>query len=97
MTNVVVALSRREWTSASHVAMYSWRTFATLLDRHDWRLQEVIFYYRGRRAGPEARLRPVLAAAFNAYERAVRPLLRFCPTIADGLIVVAERHRQDGT
>jgi SAM-dependent methyltransferase len=91
LTNVLVGLSRREWSSPHHVALYSWRTIATLLERHDWHLHDLLFYYRGKRAGPEAGSRPALALAFNSYERAVRPLLRFFPTIADGLIVVAGR------
>ena len=91
LTNVLVGLSRREWTSPHHVAMYSWRTLATLLERHDWRVQELAFYYRGKRAGPEAVSRPGLAVGFNVYERAIRPVLRIFPTVADGLIVVAER------
>jgi hypothetical protein len=91
LTNVLVALGLREWSSPHHVAMYSWRTLATMLERHGWRLQDVLFYYRGKRAGPEAAARPCLAAAFNSYERAIRPVLRFFPTIADGLIVVAGR------
>lgn len=93
LTNVLVALSRREWTSPHHVTMYSWRTLATLLDRHGWNLQEVLFYYRGRRSGPEAAARRGLAAVFNSYERAIRPLLRVVPTVADGLIVVAGSRR----
>jgi SAM-dependent methyltransferase len=97
LTNVLVALSRREWSSPYHVAMYSWRTIATLFERHDWRLQELLFYYRGKRTGPEAASRPGLATAFNAYERALRPVLRWFPTVADGLIVVAGRTgRTDG-
>jgi SAM-dependent methyltransferase len=89
LTSVLVALSRREWTSPHHVTMYSWRTLATLLDRHGWKLHELLFYYRGKRAGPEAAARPGLAGAFNLYERGIRPLLRAFPTVADGLIIVA--------
>jgi hypothetical protein len=91
LTSVLVALGLREWTSPHHVVMYSWRTLATLLERHGWQMRELLFYYRGRRAGPEAISRPRLAAAFNSYERTLRPILRLVPTIADGLIVVAER------
>jgi SAM-dependent methyltransferase len=89
LTNVLVALSRREWTSPHHVTMYSWRTIATLLTRHNWRMHDLLFYYRGKRTGPEAISRPRLATAFNSYERAVRPFLRLFPTVADGLIVTA--------
>lgn len=91
LTNVLVALGLREWSSPHHVAMYSWRTIATLLERHGWRVQQFVFYYRGRRTGPEAASRSGLAAVFNSYERAIRPFLRLAPTVADGLIVVAER------
>ena len=91
LTNVLVALGLREWSSPHHVAMYSWRTLATLLERHGWQVNELLFYYRGQRAGLEARSRPRLAAAFNSYERVVRPVLRLAPTIADGLIVAAGR------
>lgn len=89
LTNVLVAFSRREWSSPHHVAMYSWRTLGTLLERHAWRPKDLLFYYRGKRAGPEAGSRPGLAAAFNSYERAVRPVLRVFPNVADGLILVA--------
>jgi SAM-dependent methyltransferase len=91
LTNMLVAFSLREWSSPHHVTMYSWRTLATLLDRHAWQLEDLLFYYRGKRTGPEAAARPRLAAAFNSYERAIRPLLRLFPTVADGLIVVAKR------
>jgi SAM-dependent methyltransferase len=91
LTNFLVALGRREWSSPHHVSMYSWRTISTLLERHDWHLREVLFYYRGKRLGPEAMSRPVLASVFNSYERGVRPLLRVVPTVADGLIVVVGR------
>jgi SAM-dependent methyltransferase len=91
LTNVLVGLGLREWSSPHHVAMYSWRTLATLLERHAWRLQDVLFYYRGKRSGPEAAARPGLAGVFNTYERAIRPVLRVFPTVADGLIVVAGR------
>jgi hypothetical protein len=80
--------------SPYHVCMYSWRTIATLLERHDWRMRELLYYYRGKRVGPEAGSHPGLAVAFNTYERAVRPVLRMVPTIADGLIVVADRPGQ---
>jgi hypothetical protein len=93
LTNVVVGLSRREWTSPQHVTMYSWRTIATLLSRHGWRLSELLFYFRGRREGPEAVSRPGLATVFNVYERASRPFLRWAPTVADGLIAVARPAR----
>jgi SAM-dependent methyltransferase len=93
LTNVLVALSRQEWSSPHHVAIYSWRTIATLLERHAWHLHDLLFYYRGKRAGPEAVSRPRLAAAFNSYERALRPALRVFPTVADGLIVVAGQAR----
>lgn len=96
LTNVLVALGMREWSSPHHVAMYSWRTIATLLDRHGWRLSDLLFYYRGKRTGPEAAARRGLAAAFNSYERAIRPLLRVFPTVADGLIVVAEQAGNPG-
>jgi hypothetical protein len=89
LTNVLVGLSRREWSSPHHVAYYSWRTLATLLERHGWSMEDVLFYYRGTRSGPEAASRPFLAAAFNAYERAIRPVLRAVPTVSDGLIVVS--------
>jgi SAM-dependent methyltransferase len=91
LTSFLVALSRREWTSPYHVGMYSWRIMATLLERHGWRMSDLLYYYRGKRTGPEASANPTLAAGFNAYERAIRPMLRLCPTIADGLIVVADR------
>jgi SAM-dependent methyltransferase len=91
LTNVLLGLSRREWTSPHHVAMYSWRVLATLLARHDWTLRDVAFYYRGSRFGPEAKSKPALAAAYNVYERASRPLLRLFPCVADGLIATATR------
>jgi SAM-dependent methyltransferase len=91
LTNFLVALARREWVNPDHVAMYSWRTLTAMLARHDWEVDEVLFYYRGRRAGPEARSHPWAAAIFNVYERMSRPLFRIWPTLADGLIVVARR------
>jgi|SRR5581483_6613472 len=91
LTNLVVAVSRREWSSPHHVGMYSWRTLSSLLGRHGWEAQEILFYYRGRRVGAEAAARPGLAAAFNSYERVTRPVLRRLPAIADGLIVVARK------
>lgn len=89
LTNLLVAFAMREWSSPHHVAMYSWRTLATLLDRHGWNLQDLLFYFRGKRSGPEAAARPRLAGAFNAYEFGIRPVLRVFPTVADGLIVAA--------
>jgi 2-polyprenyl-3-methyl-5-hydroxy-6-metoxy-1,4-benzoquinol methylase len=91
VTSFLVALSRREWVNPDHVGMYSWRTLAALLERHDWEMTDVLFYYRGKRMGPEAKTHRVLALGFNAYERALRPFLRVAPTLADGLIVVAKR------
>jgi SAM-dependent methyltransferase len=91
LTNVLVGLSRREWSSPHHVAMYSWRTIATLLERHEWRLQELLFYCRGKATGPEALSHPKLAAVFNGYLRAATPALQLFPTLADGIIAVARQ------
>jgi 2-polyprenyl-3-methyl-5-hydroxy-6-metoxy-1,4-benzoquinol methylase len=94
-TNVLVALSRREWSSPYHVGMYSWRTLASLLERRQWSARDVLFYRRGPRTGVEAQAHPRLAKVFNAYERAARVPLRAFPLAADGLIVVAEPWRLD--
>jgi SAM-dependent methyltransferase len=85
LTNVLGALAGRELVNPDHVAWLSWRTLATLLGRHGWTL-EALAYYRFPRVEGGA-----LAArlAFNGYQAAARPLFRWRPNLADGILAVA--------
>lgn len=85
LTNVLGALAGRELVNPDHVAWLSWRTLATLLGRHGWTI-ESLAYYRFPRVDGGA-LPPRLA--FNGYQAIARPLFRWRPNLADGILVVA--------
>jgi SAM-dependent methyltransferase len=91
MTNFLGSLMNREFVNPDHVSWFSWQTLTTLLGRHGWTMREFAYYGFPRVLVPDAptpadRRR---ARAFNSYQRLSRPLFRFRPTLADGIIVVA--------
>jgi 2-polyprenyl-3-methyl-5-hydroxy-6-metoxy-1,4-benzoquinol methylase len=85
LTNVLGALVGRELVNPDHVTWFSWRTLATLLERHGWRI-DVLAYYR---FPPVESGSPALRLLFGAYQRLAEPLFRLRPSLADGIIVVA--------
>lgn len=91
LTNVVGSLLRREVVSSEHVAWYSWRTLATLLERHGLTVTELAYYpiqHLPAGAGLPKRDR-VLVRAYNLARVLARPLTALSPLLADGLIVTA--------
>jgi hypothetical protein len=68
-----------------HVAWLSWRTFATLLARHGWTIESLAYYRFPRVEGGTLPPRIV----FNGYQAMARPLFRWRPNLADGILVVA--------
>lgn len=85
LTNVLGALAGRELVNPDHVAWLSWRTLATLLARHDWTIESLAYYRFPRVEG--GALPPRLV--FNGYQVLARPLFRWRPNLADGILVVA--------
>jgi SAM-dependent methyltransferase len=92
LTNFLSSLMYRELVNPDHVAWYSWHTVQTLLQRHAWNVVELAYYgFPCVPAAPAAsRGERRRARAFNTYQRLAAPLFRLRPTLADGLIVVAE-------
>jgi 2-polyprenyl-3-methyl-5-hydroxy-6-metoxy-1,4-benzoquinol methylase len=92
LTNFLSSLMYRELVNPDHVAWYSWHTVQTLLQRHGWRIVDLAYYgFPSVPASSAAsRAERSRTRAFNTYQRLARPLFRFRPTLADGLIVVAE-------
>jgi hypothetical protein len=82
---VLAGIAGRELVNPDHVAWFSWRTLATLLGRHGWRL-ESLAYYTFPRVQSGAALPRV---AFNTYQALLRPVFRLRPNLADGIIAVA--------
>jgi 2-polyprenyl-3-methyl-5-hydroxy-6-metoxy-1,4-benzoquinol methylase len=87
LTNVLGAAVGREFVNPDHVAWYSWRTLATLLARHGWRLEELSYYPFPRVASGGV----VPRLLFNGYQLVARPLFRARPALADGIVAVARR------
>jgi SAM-dependent methyltransferase len=87
LTNVLGGLAGRELVNPDHVAWFSWRTLATLLDRHGWRLERLA-YYRFPIVEGGARVPRLL---FNAYQALAEPVFRARPSLADGILAVARR------
>ena len=92
LTNVLLALARTEIQNADHVGWQSWRTLDTLLARHGYSRVSVAFYRHpcfvaSRRDSLATRAR---CRAFNAYQSLAWPLFAVAPSLADGLIVVAQ-------
>jgi SAM-dependent methyltransferase len=92
LTSSVAGLLGLELVNSDHVGWYSWWTGRTMLERHGWRLTQLAYYPAPRfeeRPGlpPGHRLR---IRAFNAYQTLARPLFRLRPSLADGIIFVAE-------
>jgi SAM-dependent methyltransferase len=85
LTNVLGALAGRELVNPDHVAWLSWRTLATLLSRHGWTIESLAYYRFPRVEG--GALPPRLV--FNGYQAIARPLFRWRPNLADGILVVA--------
>ena len=92
LTNFVSSLMYRELVNPDHVAWYSWHTLQTLLRRHGWEIVDLAYYGFPRVPMPATALRHERrrARTFNAYQRIAGPLFRLRPTLADGVIVVAE-------
>jgi SAM-dependent methyltransferase len=86
LTNVLGALTGRELVNPDHVAWFSWRTLATLLSRHGYRVAS-IDYYRFPHVESGA---PAARVLFNAYQAVARPLFALRPNLADGILVVAQ-------
>ncbi|MHB8468223.1 MAG: class I SAM-dependent methyltransferase [Gaiellaceae bacterium] len=85
LTNVLGALAGRELVNPDHVAWLSWRTLATLLARHGWRLEELTYYrFPHVDSGPRAQ-----RTLFNSYQAVAAPLFRWRPALADGILAVA--------
>jgi hypothetical protein len=85
LTNILSGLAGRELVNPDHVAWLSWRTLATLLDRHGWRLEQLDYYrFPHVESGPRA-----ARLLFNTYQLAAAPLFRLRPNLADGLLAVA--------
>jgi 2-polyprenyl-3-methyl-5-hydroxy-6-metoxy-1,4-benzoquinol methylase len=85
LTNVLGAVAGRELVNPDHVSWLSWRTLATLLERHGWRLDRVAYYrFPHVDGGPLAQ-----RALFNGYQALARPFFRLRPNLADGLLAVA--------
>ncbi|HZR95118.1 MAG TPA: class I SAM-dependent methyltransferase [Gaiellaceae bacterium] len=87
LTNLLGALAGRELVNPDHVSWFSWRTLETLLSRHRWRI-ESLMYYRFPHVESGA---PAARAAFNGYQAIARPLFALRPSLADGILVVARR------
>jgi SAM-dependent methyltransferase len=85
LTNVLGALAGRELVNPDHVAWLSWRTLATLLGRHGWAVESLAYYRFPHVEG--GALPPRLL--FNGYQAIARPLFRWRPNLADGILVVA--------
>ena len=85
LTNVLGALAGRELVNPDHVAWLSWRTLATLLGRHGWTIENLAYYRFPRVEGGALPARLV----FNGYQAVARPLFRWRPNLADGILVVA--------
>nr|MDT0667004.1 hypothetical protein [Micromonospora sp. DSM 115978] len=85
LVNLFATLCGLELIHPDHVALYSWRTLAVLLDRADWDVGEFCLYRLP--ASPNLRWRksPAVCAGL-ALQRAAT---RWRPFLADGLIVVA--------
>ena len=96
LTNFLGSLLYRELVNPDHVAWFSWHTLDTLLGRHGWTMVHLAYYGFPRVPLPPdaARSARRRARAFNAYQRLAAPVFRLRPTLADGLIVVAERAAQ---
>jgi SAM-dependent methyltransferase len=93
LINVLAALAGREVVNRTHVQWQSWRTLATLLDRHGWRLEELAYYANPtlpRAPGQSWRIR-LRTVGVNALRRSMLPLFRLRPPLADGLLAVAAR------
>ena len=92
-TNLVAELIGFELVNSDHVGWQSWWTGRTLLERHGFRVSEVAYFPFPRLDGA-GDLPPAHGGRvrlFNAYLTAVRPLYRVRPSLADGLILVAQR------
>jgi SAM-dependent methyltransferase len=87
LTNVLAALLGRELVNPDHVSWFSWRTLATLLERHNWRFESLAYYRFPRvESGPTLQ-----RGAFNTYQSLAAPLLRLRPALADGILAVARQ------
>jgi len=87
LTNILAAFAGREFVNPDHVAWYSWRTLATVLGRHGWTLDELLYYP----FPPVVSGHPAARIVFNGYQALARPLFRLRPAIADGIVAVARR------
>ena len=91
LANFLAALIGREVINVDHVAWHSWRTLESLLARHGWRIQKLMYYARQPLTslpGSSWRHRAKIAG-HNAFRRATSPLYAIWPSLADGMIIVA--------
>jgi SAM-dependent methyltransferase len=97
LTNFLASLVGRELVNPDHVSWASVQTSRTLLMRHGWDLRDVLFY-RFPSVGDSSdsgRVSRAQVAIFTAYQALARPVFRVRPWLADGLILVAQRHADD--
>jgi 2-polyprenyl-3-methyl-5-hydroxy-6-metoxy-1,4-benzoquinol methylase len=91
LTNALAGVMGKELVNREHVLWLSWRTAASLLERHGWTLTEFAYcplpWFRPPARPLSTRAR---ASAMNTYQRLARPLFRLRPALADGLIIVAK-------
>ncbi len=85
LTNVLGAFAGRELVNPDHVSWLSWRTLTALLARHGWTIESLAYYRFPHVEG--GALPPRLV--FNGYQALARPLFRWRPNLADGILVVA--------
>jgi SAM-dependent methyltransferase len=85
LTNVLGGLAGRELVNPDHVAWLSWRTIETLLGRHGWNVESLAYY----RFPPVESGTQAARLLFNGYQLLARPLFRWRPNLADGILVVA--------
>jgi hypothetical protein len=69
----------------------------TLLARHGWHVRELSFYWFPSVTAAQGSIRvsAPLRRAFTAYQTLARPLFRVRPWLADGMVVIAERHEEE--
>ena len=97
LTNFLAGILGRELVNPDHVSWASVQTSKTLLMRHGWDLHDVVFYRfpSVRDSSDSGRVSRAQVAIFTAYQALARPVFRFRPWLADGLVLVAQRHATD--
>lgn len=86
--DVAFAALGRESIHPDHVALYSPRTLSTLLERHGWKIEEILVYANPAPGIPASGLKERVLRGFAMLQR---QLARVAPYCGDGLIVTARR------